>query len=70
MDRLLVMSGIRLSSCIGNIDSKSFMQIVEALIRGETAPETLVGLVYGNCKNKEWGKLKECPTAIRKPITA
>jgi hypothetical protein len=46
------MCGIRLSSCISNIDSKSFMLIVEALIRGETDPETLVGLVYGNCKSK------------------
>jgi transposase len=36
MDRILVMCGIRLSSCISNIDSKSFMQVVEALVRGET----------------------------------
>jgi len=62
MDRILVMCGIRLSSCISNIDSKSFMQVVEALIRGETDPETLVWLVYGNRKNKESGKLKECLT--------
>jgi hypothetical protein len=38
MDRLLVMSGIRLSICISNIDSKSFMQIVEALIRRRNRP--------------------------------
>jgi hypothetical protein len=48
MDRVLVMCGIRLSSCISNIDSKSFMQISEALIRGETDPDKLVRLVYGN----------------------
>jgi transposase len=66
MDRVLVMCGIRLSSCISNMDSKSFMQIVEALIRGAIDPETLVRLVYGNRKNKESGKLKECLTGNMK----
>jgi transposase len=53
IDRIPVMCGIRLSSCISNIDSKSFMQVVETLIRGETDPESLVQMVYGNRKNKE-----------------
>ncbi|GHU60431.1 hypothetical protein FACS1894121_0410 [Bacteroidia bacterium] len=66
MDRVLVMCGIRLSSCISNIDSKSFMQVVNALIGGTTDPATLVKLVYGNCKNKESGKLKECLTGNMK----
>ena len=66
MDRILVMSGIRLSSYISNIDSKSFMQIIEVLIRGDTDPETLVRPVYGNRKNKESGKLKECSTGNMK----
>jgi transposase len=66
MDRILVMCGIRLSSCISNIDSKSFMQIVEALIRGETNPDVLVRLIYANRKNKESGKLKECLTGNMK----
>jgi len=66
MDRILVMSGIRLSSCISNIDSKSFIQVVEALIRGETYPEKLVKLVYGNCENKKSGKLCECLTGNMK----
>jgi transposase len=66
MDRILVMCGIRLSSCISNIDSKSFMQVVNALIRGETDPETLVRMVYGNRKNKESGKLRECLTGNMK----
>jgi transposase len=66
MDRVLVMCGIRLSSCISNIDSKSFMQIVGALIRGETNPDTLVRLVYANRKNKASGKLKECLTGNMK----
>ena len=66
MDRVLVMSGIRLSSCISNIDSKSFMQVVEALIRGETNPDKLVSLVYANRKNKESGKLRACLTGNMK----
>jgi transposase len=60
IDRVLVMCGIRLSSCISNMNSKSAMQIVEALIRGETDAMQLVSLVYGNRKNKESGKLKAC----------
>jgi hypothetical protein len=70
MDRVLVICGIRLSSCISNIDSKSFMQIVEALIFGETHTETLVRLVYGNRKNRESGKLKECLTGNMKACLA
>ena len=66
MDRVLVMCGIRLSSCISNIDSKSFMQVVEALIRGETNPDRLTSLVYANGKNKESGKLRECLTGHMK----
>ena len=66
MDRVLVMSGIRLSSCISNIDSKSFMQVVEALIRGETNPDKLISLVYANRKNKESGKLRACRTGNMK----
>jgi hypothetical protein len=37
-DGILVMCYIRLSSCISNIDSKSFMLIVEALIPGRNRP--------------------------------
>jgi len=66
IDRLLVMCGIRLSSCISNMNSKSAIQIVESLIRGETNPDKLVRLVYGNRKNKETGKLKECLTGNMK----
>ena len=62
IDRVLVMCSIRLSSCISNMNSKSAIQIVEALIRGETNPDKLVSLVYGNRKNKESDKLKECLT--------
>jgi len=66
IDRTLVMCGIRLSSCISNMNSKSALQIVKALIEGETSPDKLVGLVYGNRKNKESGKLKECLTGNMK----
>ena len=66
IDRVLVMCGIRLSSCISNMDSKSAIQIVDALIRGQTDPVHLVSLVYGNRKNKESGKLKECLTGNMK----
>ena len=66
IDRILVMCGIRLSSCISNMHSKSALQIVDALIRGETSPDQLVTLVYGNRKNKESGKLKECLTGNMK----
>jgi transposase len=65
-DRILVMCGIRLSSCISNMHSKSAIQIVEALIRGQTCPEKLVSLVYGNRKNKASGKLKDCLTGNMK----
>ena len=66
MDRVLVMCGIRLSSCISNMNSKSAIQIIEALVKGETSPDKLVSLVYGNRKNKESGKLKECLTGNMK----
>ena len=41
MDRVLVMCGIRLSSCISNMHSKSAIQIVKALINGQTDPNKL-----------------------------
>jgi hypothetical protein len=34
MDRLMVMSGIRISSCMSNLGTKSVMNIVTALING------------------------------------
>jgi transposase len=62
MDRILVMCGIRISSCISNMGNKSPISIIEAIIGGETDPDKLLKLVYGNKKNKESGKLKECLT--------
>jgi transposase len=66
IDRVLVMCGIRLSSCVSNMNSKSAIQIVNALIEGQTDPDKLVALVYANRKNKESGKLKECLTGNMK----
>jgi len=66
MDRVLVMCGIRLSSCVSNMSSKSAIQIIKALIDGESDADKLVSLVYGNRKNKESGKLKECLTGNMK----
>jgi transposase len=62
MDRLMVMSGIRIGSCMSNLATKSVMNIVSALIGGETDPEKLEKLVYGNTANKRSGKLHEALT--------
>jgi transposase len=62
MDRLMVMCGIRIGSCMSNLGTKSVMNVVEALIRGETDPLILEKLVYGNTANKRSGKLREALT--------
>ena len=67
MDSILVKGGIRASSCLSTISSKSFLGIVEALIAGHDNPDYLVSLVYGNRRNKQSGKLKEALTGNIKP---
>jgi len=62
MDRIMVMSGFRIGSCMSNLGAKSVMNIVTALIKGETRPEELCKLVYGNTANKKSGKLREALT--------
>jgi len=62
MDSILIKCGIRASSCLSSISTKSFMCIVEALIAGWTDPDYLVSLVFGNRKNKQSGKLKDALT--------
>ncbi|MCL2597990.1 MAG: hypothetical protein FWD66_10165, partial [Paludibacter sp.] len=42
---------IRASSCLSRITTKSYMLIVDALIKGYTKPDYLVSLVYGNTKS-------------------
>ena len=51
MDNILIMCGIRASSCLSRITTKSYMLIVDALIKGYTKPDYLVSLVYGNTKS-------------------
>ena len=67
MDSILVKCGIRASSCLSTISSRSFLCIVEALIAGQNNPDYLVSLVYGNRRNKQSGKLKEALTGNIKP---
>ena len=67
MDSVLVMCGIRISSCMSSISSKSFISVVDALIHDHTDPDYLVSLVYGNTKNKQSGKLKEALDGMPKP---
>ena len=62
MDNILIMCGIRASSCLSRITTKSYMLIIDAIIRGHTNPDYLVSLVYGNTKNKQSGKLREALT--------
>jgi transposase len=62
MDRLMVMCGFRIGSCMSNLATKSVMNIVTALIHGETDPQALCELVYGNTSNKKSGKLLEALT--------
>jgi transposase len=62
MDRIMVTANIRISSCMSRLDCKSVIRVIEALIRGETDPNQLVKLVYGNTKNKQSGKLRDALT--------
>ena len=62
MDRLMVMCGFRIGSCMSNPGTKSVMLVIQALIMGETNPEVLERLVYGNTANKKSGKLREALT--------
>jgi hypothetical protein len=62
MDRIMVMCGFRIGSCMSNLGTKSVMNIIKSLIKGESRPEELVKLVYGNTANKASGKLLEALT--------
>jgi len=62
MDRIMVMCGFRIGSCMSNLATKSVMNIITALIKGETHPQALCELVYGNTFNKKSGKLLEALT--------
>ena len=62
MDRVMVMCGFRIGSCMSNLGAKSVMNIITALISGETNPDALCKLVYGSTANKKSGKLREALT--------
>ena len=62
MDRIMVMCGFRIGSCMSNLGTKSVMNIINALIDGKNDPVELSKLVYGNTANKKSGKLLESLT--------
>jgi len=62
MDRIMVMCGFRISSCMSKLGTKSIMLIIQALINGENHPKALESLVYGNTENKKSGKLRDALT--------
>jgi hypothetical protein len=66
MDRIMVMCGYRISSCMSNLGTKSVMNIIEALINKKTDPIELEKLVYGSRGNKKSGKLREALTGNMK----
>ena len=59
IDQLLVGMGIRLSSCLSKITTKSFRRVAEAVAGGETNPEKLEELVHGCLKHKRDGTLRK-----------
>ena len=62
IDQLLVGMGIRLSSCLSKITTKSFRRVAEALAGGETRPDELEKLVHGCLKYKRDGTLRKALT--------
>src|SRR5690606_28705109 len=66
MDNILVQSGIRLGSLVTDIGGKSMLNVIDALIAGETNPGRLSKLVYANRKNKENGRLVAALTGCMK----
>jgi transposase len=66
MDRVMVMCGFRIGSCMSSLGTKSVMNIIKALIKGERNPDELCKLVYGSTAHKESGKLREALTGNMK----
>ena len=62
IDRLLVAGGIRLSSCLSSLDTKSFQKVARAIAEGETDPEALERKVQGCTKHKRDGTLRKALT--------
>ena len=62
IDQMLVGMGIRLSSCLSKITTKSFRRVAEAVAGGETRPEELEKKVHGCLKRKKDGTLRKALT--------
>lgn len=62
VDQQLVGMGIRLSSCLSKITTKSFMRVAKAVAGGETDPAALEKLVHGCLKHKRDGTLRKALT--------
>ena len=62
IDQLLVGMGIRLSSCLSKITTKSFRRVAEAVAEGETRPEELEKKVHGCLRRKKDGTLRKALT--------
>jgi transposase len=67
MDRILTGCGIRISSCLEKMSSKSVQKVVLAIIAGERDADKLSKLVYANKVNKASGKLRQALTGTIKP---
>jgi len=52
MERTLEMCSIRITSFVSNISSKSVLKVIEQIVRGETSPEVLAGLIHNRIVNK------------------
>ncbi len=52
LDSALQRCGFRLSNYVSKIESKSYQNVLRAIVNGEYDPEKLVGLVHGRTINK------------------
>ncbi len=52
MERTLEMCSIRITSFVSNISGKSVLKVIEHIVRGETSPEVLAGLIHNRIVNK------------------
>jgi transposase len=68
MERNLEMCGIRITSFVSNISSKSVMKVIHALIDGESDPEVLAGYIHGRIVNKH--KRKTIVESLRADMKA
>jgi len=64
IDRHLHRSNIQITNYATKIGSKSVMNVVKALIEGETKSEELLKQVHGRITNKHKGKIKDSLTGI------